>query len=578
MRRLITVGLVLACCVALAEEPAPPNPDAVLDQLLQLKPEELAAKLVEMKAQAAQMLAQAAEQRQKAEALENEVKAADAQLKVIEGHVKALAAALGTPAPEAMAMAAAAPAPAAPAPAPAAAPPAEPQAVTVNFAEHVLPIFKARCASCHNEDKRRGGLSLESHGSALQGGSSGAVIAAGDPDGSRLVRLVSRLEEPNMPPSGDPLTEDQIKTIREWIQQGAPADASAKMMTAKAEAAQETTAFVAADIPEGPPPMPEVALPAAAKQTERGVVARAVATNPRSKLMAAGGYKQVLLYNLENQQLLGALPFPEGEVYTLTFSVNGELLAAGGGEVGASGIVAVWNVRKAERVGTYGEGYDTVLAADISPDHKMLAVGGPNKIVRVYSAADGSVLYKLDAHTDWIYSVRFSPDGELLATADRAGGLYLWQAANGRPVENLRGHTGAIHDLAYSRDSKLLASAGEDGAVLVWDTWKYAKARQFSAHGNGVLSVDFAANGEIVTTGADKLVKRWDAAGKNLSTYEQLPDWGLSLIHIWSAPDTGAPDSSTTMPFTSRPGLRRTTTRAVPRSPGGIVTRCSVGA
>jgi hypothetical protein len=41
-----------------------------------------------------------------------------------------------------------------------------------------------------------------------------------------------------------------------------------------------------------------------------------------------------------------------------------------------SGIAVVWNVRKGERVGTFGEAYDTVLAVDISPDHKIIATGG----------------------------------------------------------------------------------------------------------------------------------------------------------------------------------------------------------
>ena len=229
--------------------------------------------------------------------------------------------------------------------------------------------------------------------------------------------------------------------------------------------------------------------------------------------MAVGGHREVLLYDLETYQVLGALPFPEGEVYTLTFSVNGEVLVAGGGEVGKSGITVAWNVRKAERMGTYGEGYDTILAADISPDHAMVAVGGPSKSVRVFSTHDGTLLYKLDSHTDWIYAIRFSPDGELLATADRAGGLNLWQAANGRPVESLRGHNGAINDLAYSDDSALLASAGQDGTVQVWDTWKYTKVRQFSAHASGVLSVDFAGNGES-----------YGARGFRVRSVEELAD------------------------------------------------------
>ncbi len=513
-------------------EPAPaeaapaPSVDAVLDELLKLTPEQLSARLAEMKARADQAVAEAAEQRSKAEALEAEAKALTDKLTAIEGHIKALAGLFGAPAAEGeMPMMQAA---AAPAPAPEAMAAAEAGLVTVNFADHVLPIFKSRCASCHNEDKRRGGLSLESYASALAGGSSGAVLVPGDPDGSRLLRLVSRVEEPNMPPSGDPLTEEQLNTIREWILQGAGADAAAKKMASQAaEAPTEEGVFVAAVFADTPP-LPEAALPTPAVETDRGVAARAVATSPRAPLVAVGGYHQVLLYRADDWTCLGALPFPEGSIQTLTFSVNGEVLLAAGGMPGASGAVAAWNVRTGERTGTYDGGYDTVLAADISPDHSMVAVGGPNKVVRVYSA-DGTELYKLDVHTDWILAVRFSPDGELLATADRAGGLYLWQAANGRPVENLRGHDGAIHALAYSADSALLASAGADGTVQVWDTWQYKRVRQFRAHANGVMSVDFAANGELVTTGADRLAKRWDGAGKEIKAYEALPDWGYQV-------------------------------------------------
>ncbi|MEX2015836.1 MAG: WD40 repeat domain-containing protein, partial [Candidatus Hydrogenedentales bacterium] len=252
---------------------------------------------------------------------------------------------------------------------------------------------------------------------------------------------------------------------------------------------------------------------------------RAIASSPTAPLMAVAGNEQVLLYALDQPRLLGALPFPEGDVFTLTFSVNGEILVAGGGEEGATGITVLWNIRTGERLGELGKAYDTVLAADISPDHTMLAVGGPNRIVRVYSTKTGDELYNIDSHTDWILAVKFSPDGELLASADRAGNLALWQAANGRAVEGLRGHEGAIHDLAYSFDSTILASAGRDGKVYLWDTWNNTQIRNFAAHTGAVFAVDFAPNGQILTAGQDGLAKRWDQVGQNLTTYPSLGDW-----------------------------------------------------
>ncbi|MBI5092369.1 MAG: hypothetical protein HZB26_07985 [Candidatus Hydrogenedentes bacterium] len=519
-----------------ADPPAPEAVDAALDSLLKVEPSKLAAKLKEMKAQAESLAKQSQEVKKQAEGVEAQVKAATAQLDAIQAAIQAVAKSL-QPAPvEAptvpMAPAAAAPA-AAPAPkmeakamAPAAGAPTPAGPVT-NFEQHIKPIIQARCSRCHNDEQKKSGLSLASFNTAMEGGSSGKVIVAGQPDGSRLFRLVSGAEQPNMPPSGGPLDAEQLKLIKQWIEQGALANAESKpVKAAAADMKAEQPGFVAATFRDGPPPMPEKALPAVAKGGVRGLAARAVAVSPRAPLMAVGGDKQIVLYDAEKYQPLGALPFPEGEVFALTFSLNGELLLAGGGHAGKAGLVVTWDVRKGERAGTYGEEFDTVLAADVSPDHTLIAEGGPNKVVKVFSTKDGKVLYKLDVHTDWVQAVKFTPDGELLATADRAGGLYLWQAANGRPVETLRGHTGAIYSLAYTSDSNTLASAGADGTVQFWDTWKYKKISQIAAHAGAALSVDFGADGQLVTTGADQLAKRWDKAGKCVSTYEKLPDWG----------------------------------------------------
>jgi hypothetical protein len=531
MRQIfLAVAVVLAAASpAFAEEAAPaPDVDGAIQKMLELDPATLAEKLKAMREQAAAKEAEAKQFSEQAAAKEAEAKAAQASLEKIMAGLKALDLPTGTPdekkdeakmmegAPMAMA---AAPAPEEETNAEEAAGPPK-----VTFAEHIEPIFKAACANCHNRDRQRGGLNAADFGALLEGGSSGQVIMPGDPDGSRLFRLVQQTEEPKMPPSGPPLSEEQLNLLREWIQLGAPENAGSKVMVAeKIEVSEDV--FVAAAVSDGPPPMPEVELEKPVIQAARGVVARAIATSPTAPLVAIGAEKQVVLYNLEDYSVLGVLPFPEGEIFTITFSVNGELLLAAGGQGGDSGIAVLWNVRTAERIGTYGEAYDTILAADISPDHRMLALGGPNRIVRTYNVADGAERFTCDQHTDWIYSVKFTPDGELLATADRAGNLFLWQAANGRAVEQLRGHEGAIHDLDYTLDSKILASAGEDGTVQYWDTWKYSRIRSVNAHSGAVLSLDVSKDGEIVSSGVDGQTKRWDLNGAEVGKYAQLPDW-----------------------------------------------------
>src|SRR5690606_18111282 len=68
-----------------------------------------------------------------------------------------------------------------------------------SFANDVTPIFETSCAKCHSDSNKKGDLSLATFASTMQGGESGAVIIAGDPDGSLLFRMVTKQEEPFMP-------------------------------------------------------------------------------------------------------------------------------------------------------------------------------------------------------------------------------------------------------------------------------------------------------------------------------------------------------------------------------------------
>ena len=526
---VLVASLLLWTGPTFAQEPAAaPSPDAALDELVKMDPAAIVAHLQALREQAAAQRGEAAKLRADADALDGQAAGMAASIDALGAHMAALAAILGTPAPAA-ADAAMAAAPAADA-AMMAAETAEAKKEFVNFDEHVKPILQSKCFRCHSDDSKKGGLSLTSHAAAMAGGGSGEVIKPGDPDGSRLLRVIMHTEEPVMPPSGDKLPDDQIDVIRRWIADGALANAGSTPVAKKEEAAaMGGEAFVAAEIVDGPPPMPEVTLAVAKRLPTRGVVARAVDTNPRSALMAVGGDREVVLYNMETYQNLGALPFPEGDIYTLSFSVNGELLAAGGGEEGNSGAAVVWNVRKGERVGTFGEAYDTVLAVDLSPDHKMIATGGPDKKVRVYSTENGAELYKLDPHTDWITAVKFTPDGEVLASADRQGGMYLWQAKNGRTVEQLKGHEGAIYAIEYTYDSKYLVSSGHDGTVREWDTWTYQQVRSFKAHNAPVTNVDVAQDGRLITTSNDQTTKAWNFDGTAIRDYAGLVDWGYQV-------------------------------------------------
>ena len=88
-----------------------------------------------------------------------------------------------------------------------------------DFESRIAPIFEQRCVSCHNDDDRKGELSLQSVQGLRAGGESGPVIDA-DPNASLLLEYVIG-NEPEMPKDGAPLSTSEVDSIRHWIAAGA---------------------------------------------------------------------------------------------------------------------------------------------------------------------------------------------------------------------------------------------------------------------------------------------------------------------------------------------------------------------
>src|SRR2546423_11018944 len=103
----------------------------------------------------------------------------------------------------------------------------------ITYDEHVRPILREHCFSCHSADKQESGLQLDSYQKAMAGGSSGEVVLPGDLASSRLWALVSHAEEPKMPPKQDKLATAKLDLISKWIEGGAPENAGSKVALKK---------------------------------------------------------------------------------------------------------------------------------------------------------------------------------------------------------------------------------------------------------------------------------------------------------------------------------------------------------
>ncbi|MES2375460.1 MAG: DUF1553 domain-containing protein [Bacteroidota bacterium] len=93
----------------------------------------------------------------------------------------------------------------------------------VDYSLDVKPIFNKKCISCHGGVKKQSGFSLLFQDEAMARAKSGKfAIIPGDPDGSELMRRITCTDpDERMPYKKEPLTSDEISTLRAWIKQGA---------------------------------------------------------------------------------------------------------------------------------------------------------------------------------------------------------------------------------------------------------------------------------------------------------------------------------------------------------------------
>ena len=172
-----------------------------------------------------------------------------------------------------------------------------------DFHKDVAPILREYCAGCHNNDDPEGEFSVETFQSLIKGGESGKPIHAGNAQDSLLIRQLTGLKKPFMPPRKKPQPSvAQIEILETWIAEGAKGPAEDRSILANL------------NVPKA----------AAAKLNKQPITAMTI---PRGNEPAFGYYGKVKM---------GKWTFSghAGKVNALSFSPDGNYLLAATGITG----------------------------------------------------------------------------------------------------------------------------------------------------------------------------------------------------------------------------------------------------
>jgi WD40 repeat protein len=199
------------------------------------------------------------------------------------------------------------------------------------------------------------------------------------------------------------------------------------------------------------------------------------------------------------------------------FAPDKDLLATGG----ADKMVRLWSPRTGD-VHAELEGHVRGLVdLTFSRDGRFLATGSSDATTRVWNPTDGTLVAILPGHTNHVTRLDFSPDGEMIVTGNRDRVARVFDPDSGTLRAGLAGHREAVTEVAFSPTGRTVATGSSDGTVRVWDAVPYPDLELVAEQKSAVTDVAFTANGQIVSASDGevlsedgRLAARVDKGGK----------------------------------------------------------------
>ncbi|MHC4521328.1 MAG: WD40 repeat domain-containing serine/threonine protein kinase, partial [Planctomycetota bacterium] len=251
----------------------------------------------------------------------------------------------------------------------------------------------------------------------------------------------------------------------------------------------------------------------------------------------------IRLWNGKTRQIVAQFA-PDGECMGLAFSNDGQILITYAGD--PANQITLWRVPTASKLASYPvsafDQMETIAGTHFAMARDMsVAAVAPDDMIHVIDLSTGEERWAAQAADESVKALAMSSDGMIMASGAgfSESAIRLWDAAAGREITRLQSHRAWVGALAFWPDGKTLASASADQTIRLWDLTDVTNVpppRVLRGHSLEVWRLALLPDSRTVVSGCkDGSVCLWDTARIQ---HEQMPIILPAKVATWQfAPD-----------------------------------------